>query len=88
MRSDLSQLMEHRRKLLRLTQQELAELAGITARGYRAALTGNPRLDTLERICSVLGLAVVLEVPRPGSVPGNPGPAGPPPQAGDEDIHR
>lgn len=87
MRTDLAHLLEHRRKVLRLSQQELAELAGITARGYRAMLSGNPRLDTLERVCVVLGLAVTLEVPRPGAAATRAGgSAGPPPRNGEEDA--
>lgn len=68
MESSLKQISETvraQRSLRRLSQVELAELAGVTFRPVHQIENGRPiRLDTLLRICAVLGLDVSL-VPKP-----------------------
>ena len=58
----IGQIVRARRKFLRLRQRDLAELAGVTLRGLTAIENGrgNPTLNQLSKIASVLGLEVTL----------------------------
>jgi len=58
----IGQQVRVRRKFLQLRQRDLAELAGVTLRGLTAIETGqgNPTLNQLSKIASVLGLEVAL----------------------------
>lgn len=58
----IGQILRARRKLLRLRQRDLAELAGVALRGLTAIESGrgNPTLTQLSEIASVLGLEVTL----------------------------
>lgn len=51
-----------RRKLLRLRQRDLAELAGVTLRGLTDLEKGraNPTMNQLAKIAEVLGLELYL----------------------------
>jgi y4mF family transcriptional regulator len=51
-----------RRKMLRLRQRDLAELAGVTLRGLTELESGraNPTLNQLAKIADVLGLELRL----------------------------
>ena len=59
---EIGQKCRARRKLLRLRQRDLAELAGITLRGLTELENGraNPTLNQLAKIADVLGLEVNL----------------------------
>jgi HTH-type transcriptional regulator / antitoxin HipB len=59
-----------RRRELGLTQQEVADLAGVSTRFVHTVETGKPslRLDRLLQVLDVLGLGLEL-VPRPGLHP-------------------
>lgn len=63
----IGQLVRARRKFLRLRQRDLAELAEVTLRGLTAIESGrgNPTLNQLSKIASVLGLEVTLFQKRP-----------------------
>jgi transcriptional regulator with XRE-family HTH domain len=54
--------LRHRRKLLRLRQRDVAELAGVTLRGLTDLENGraNPTLNQLAKIADVLGLEIRL----------------------------
>lgn len=56
-----------RRKLLRLRQRDLAELAGVTLRGLTDLETGNanPTIKQLMKIATVLGLEIRLSERTP-----------------------
>jgi y4mF family transcriptional regulator len=58
----IGQIVRARRKFLRLRQRDLAELAGVTLRGLTEIENGrgNPTLNQLSKIASVLGLEVTL----------------------------
>jgi DNA-binding XRE family transcriptional regulator len=58
----IGQLVRARRKLLRLRQRDLSELAGVTLRGLTEIENGrgNPTLLQLAKIAAVLGLEVTL----------------------------
>lgn len=55
---EIGQKFRTRRKLLRLRQRDLAELAGVTLRGLTDLENGraNPTLNQLAKIADVLGL--------------------------------
>ena len=55
---EIGQKFRTRRKLLRLRQRDLAELAGVTLRGLTDLENGraNPTLKQLSKIADVLGL--------------------------------
>ena len=54
--------VRERRKLLRLRQRDLAELAGVTLRGLTDLENGraNPTINQLAKIAAVLGLELRL----------------------------
>jgi transcriptional regulator with XRE-family HTH domain len=59
---DIGQKFRDRRKVLRLRQRDLAELAGVTLRGLTDLERGqaNPTLKQLAKIAEVLGLEFIL----------------------------
>jgi y4mF family transcriptional regulator len=59
---EIGQKVRSRRKVLRLRQRDLAELAGVTLRGLTDLEKGqaNPTLKQLAKIADVLGLEVNL----------------------------
>ena len=63
----IGQIVRARRKFLQLRQRDLAELAGVTLRGLTEIEKGrgNPTLNQLTKIASVLGLEVTLSQKRP-----------------------
>ncbi len=60
----LAELSRQRRKALRLTQAEVAELAGVSERFVRLVEAGKPtiRLDKLQPLLEVLGLRLRVEL--------------------------
>jgi transcriptional regulator with XRE-family HTH domain len=61
---EIGQIVQLRRKQLRLRQRDLAEMAGVTLRGLTNLESGtaNPTLSVLSRIAEVLGLELSLRV--------------------------
>ena len=59
---DIGQKFRDRRKVLRLRQRDLAELARVTLRGLTELERGqaNPTLKQLAKIADVLGLELIL----------------------------
>ena len=53
-----------RREALRLTQEDLAEMSGVTSRTINIVETGigNPSLQTIEKLATVLGMELTLQV--------------------------
>ncbi|MDI1353624.1 MAG: helix-turn-helix domain-containing protein [bacterium] len=60
----IGDFIKERRNNLKIQQQDLAELAGLSLRTIIIAESGkgNPSLTTLEKIADVLGLEVKLQV--------------------------
>lgn len=56
--------VRRRRKELRLTQADVADLAGVSAKLVRDVEAGKPtlRLDTLRRVLAAVGLELVTAV--------------------------
>lgn len=63
---DIGKTIVERRHQLGITQQDLAEMAevGIATVKDIERGKGNPSLRTLEKICTVLGLEVQLELKK------------------------
>lgn len=61
---DIHSIIRERRALLGLTQQDLADYAGLSLRIIKSIESGkgNPSLSTLTKIADVLGLELVLKV--------------------------
>jgi len=59
-------IIKERRKTLRVTQPQLAELAEISVNTLYKVERGqaNPTLETLTKIASVLGMEVLLQVKK------------------------
>lgn len=55
-----------RRKLRKILQEDLAEIAGISERTLRDIENGtaNPELSTLMKICGTLGLEIKVDVAK------------------------
>lgn len=65
--TELGPTIENRRKAVRLGQEELAELAGVSVRFLRALEHGkvSARLDKVFDVLDTLGLEVVVKVRQP-----------------------
>lgn len=65
--TELGTTIENRRKALRLGQEELAELSGVSERFLRALEHGkvSARLDKVFDVLDALGLEVVVKVRQP-----------------------
>jgi transcriptional regulator with XRE-family HTH domain len=61
---ELIRALKERRETLGLTQERLAELAGIGSRTLKAIESnkGNPTFTTLDKIADVLGMEVKLKI--------------------------
>lgn len=59
-KQEIGEKLRARRKLLRLRQRDLAELAGVTLRGLTDLESGraNPTMNQLSKIMEVLGLEI------------------------------
>ena len=64
---ELVKILKERRESLQVTQETLAELAGVGLRTLKEleSGTGNPTLATLNKLADVLGLEIVLQVKKP-----------------------
>lgn len=66
---DIGNIIKDRRKSLRITQPDLADLAGISVNTLYKIETGqaNPTLAVLGKIAEVLGMELRLEVKKTGA---------------------
>jgi transcriptional regulator with XRE-family HTH domain len=65
---EIGKVLKFRREFLSLRQDDLAEMSGITSRTIHIieSGTGNPSLETLEKLVTVLGMELILQVKKPG----------------------
>lgn len=63
----LIQTIKERREMMRVTQETLAELAGVGLRTLKQLERGkgNPTLQTLQKLTDVLGMEVSIQVRKP-----------------------
>jgi transcriptional regulator with XRE-family HTH domain len=61
---EIHQIIKERRSLLKITQQDLADISGIGLRTIKQIETGkgNPAFHTLQKIAGVLGMEVILQI--------------------------
>jgi transcriptional regulator with XRE-family HTH domain len=61
---DIVKTIKERREMLNVTQSTLAELSGVGLRTLKQFESGkaNPTLQTIEKLCDVLGLQICLKV--------------------------
>ncbi len=64
----IKKIIKSRRAILKLKQQDLAELSGISLRTVKAIEAGkaNPSLETLQKIAEVLGMEIRLVLKTTG----------------------
>lgn len=60
----IGDILQSRRKARKIGQEQLADIAGISPRTLRDIEKGigNPELETLMKICNVLGMEIKIEV--------------------------
>lgn len=60
----LGNSIRERRKFLKITQEDLADISGISERTLRSIEKGeaNPEFNSLLKICDVLGLSIDINV--------------------------
>ena len=60
----IATFIKKRRKQLEITQQELAQMSNISTRKLSDIETANgaTTIDTLNKVCDILGLEVVLKI--------------------------
>ena len=56
--------LRERRKFLKITQEDLADISGISERTLRDIEKGlaNPEMESLMKLCEVLGLEITIGV--------------------------
>jgi len=59
-------IIKSRREDLRITQEKLATMAGVSPRTLKQFESGkgNPTLNTLQKLATILGLEVMLQVKK------------------------
>jgi y4mF family transcriptional regulator len=65
--TELVKLLKERREVLGVTQDYLAELAGVGLRTLKEIESGkgNPTFETLNKLMDVLGMELKLQVKKP-----------------------
>lgn len=60
----IGSIIQSRRKARKIAQEQLADIAGISPRTLRDIEKGiaNPELETLMKVCTVLGMEIKIEV--------------------------
>jgi transcriptional regulator with XRE-family HTH domain len=63
---ELGKILKNRRDFLALRQSDLSEISGITMRTIHLIERGkgNPSLETLVKLATVLGLEIIVRVKR------------------------
>jgi len=61
---EIGNTVRERRKFLKITQEDLADISGISERTLRDIEKGlaNPELESLIKLCEVLGMELTISV--------------------------
>ena len=64
--TEIGKSIKFRREFLSLRQEDLAEMSGITTKTIHLIEkgTGNPSIETLEKLINVLGMELSLQVKK------------------------
>lgn len=62
--SDIGKIVQDRRKLLSINQQDLSEMANVTIKTIYAIENnkGNPTIEVLKKVLNVLGLEIKIQI--------------------------
>ncbi len=65
---EIGKIINERRKFLKITQKELAEISGLGLRSLIDIESGksNPTIDQLQKVFSALGLTILVKVKQNG----------------------
>jgi transcriptional regulator with XRE-family HTH domain len=65
--AQIGELIRDRRSFLRLRQEDLSEISGVTIKTIHLVEQGkgNPSFETLEKLASILGLEILVQVKQP-----------------------
>ena len=63
---EIGKALKFRREFLNLRQEDLAEMSGVTTRTIHLIESGagNPSVETLEKLATVLGMELLLQVKK------------------------
>lgn len=63
---EIGKALKFRREFLNIRQEDLAEMSGITTRTIHLieSGTGNPSMETLEKLATVLGMELILQIKK------------------------
>lgn len=63
-KKEIGQIIRDRRKFLKITQKDFAEIVGLSLRNFVDIENGNANstLDTLQKITDALGLEITIKV--------------------------
>lgn len=63
---EIGQILKNRRDFLKLRQEDLAEISGVTTRTihFIESGTGNPSIETLNKLAAVIGMELTLQVKK------------------------
>lgn len=64
----IGQTVSKRRDTLKMTQEKLAAISGVSPRTIREVeqSSGNPSLETLDKLFDVLGLEIIVRIKNKG----------------------
>jgi transcriptional regulator with XRE-family HTH domain len=64
--TEMGKSMKFRREFLNLRQEDLAEMSGITIKTIHLIETGtgNPSIETLEKLVKILGMELLIQVKK------------------------
>ena len=64
--ANIIKIVKQRREELKISQEDLAEISGVGLRTLKQFESGkgNPTLNTLEKLASVLGMEIKLDVKK------------------------
>jgi transcriptional regulator with XRE-family HTH domain len=64
--TEIGKALKFRREFLHLRQEDLAEMSGVTSRTIHLieSGTGNPSIGTLEKLATVLGMELLIQVKK------------------------
>jgi transcriptional regulator with XRE-family HTH domain len=65
-KGEIGKFIKYRREFLEMRQEDLAEISGVTSRTIHLVetATGNPSVETLEKLATVLGLEIIVQVKK------------------------
>lgn len=63
---EIGKIIRFRREFLSLRQEDLAEMSAVTTKTIHLieSGTGNPSLETLEKLTTVLGMEILIQVKK------------------------